>query len=112
MASQTSLRPCQRWEDQTEITREIFTVENGLILRTDMHTLFDLRLISVDPNGFRIVIHPGLKNTNYEKYNRKQLLFPVGCNIKPSIDLIEYHFNLFNVKAEDEIDMSIADDKI
>jgi len=35
-------------------------VENGLLLRTDIHTLFDLDLLGIEPEGLRLVLHPRL----------------------------------------------------
>ncbi len=33
---------------------------NGLLLRADVHTLFDLDLIGIEPDGLRIEIHPAI----------------------------------------------------
>ncbi|HWL69447.1 MAG TPA: DUF3427 domain-containing protein [Geminicoccus sp.] len=41
---------------------------NGLLLRTDLHTLFDCDLVSVDPNGTegpRLVVASSLRGTEY-----------------------------------------------
>ena len=35
-------------------------VENGLLLRSDIHTLFDLDLIGIDPDELRVELHPRL----------------------------------------------------
>jgi hypothetical protein len=43
------------------------TVKNGLLLRADLHTLFDLGLLKIDPESFAIVLAPQLANTAYEK---------------------------------------------
>lgn len=32
--------------------------ENGLLLRSDVHTLFDLDLIGIEPNHLLVVLHP------------------------------------------------------
>src|SRR5262249_54770104 len=34
--------------------------ENGLLLRSDIHTLFDLDLLGIEPESLRIEIHPSL----------------------------------------------------
>lgn len=39
--------------------------DNGLLLRSDIHTLFDLALIRIDPKTLTISLHPSLKNTEY-----------------------------------------------
>jgi HNH endonuclease len=33
---------------------------NGLLLRADIHTLFDLDLLGIEPEGLRIRLHPGI----------------------------------------------------
>jgi 5-methylcytosine-specific restriction protein A len=35
--------------------------ENGLLMRSDIHTLFDLDLIAVEPNGLQVQLHPSIK---------------------------------------------------
>ncbi|MDM1376700.1 HNH endonuclease [Myroides marinus] len=46
---------------------------NGLLLRADIHTLFDLDLISIDPDNFKVVISEKLKGSEYDKYDQKSL---------------------------------------
>jgi len=33
-------------------------LENGLLLRADLHTLFDLNLIGVEPDTLTVRVHP------------------------------------------------------
>ncbi len=40
-------------------------VSNGLLLRADIHTLFDLYLIGVNPDTYEINISPTLRGTSY-----------------------------------------------
>jgi putative restriction endonuclease len=40
-------------------------VQNGLLLRADLHSLFDLGLLSVDPTTFTVVIASDLERTTY-----------------------------------------------
>lgn len=47
--------------------------ENGLLLRSDIHTLFDAGLIKVHPESLEIEIDPILKRTSYEEYSGKTL---------------------------------------
>jgi hypothetical protein len=49
-----------------------YSTRNGLLLRTDIHTLFDLNLLSVDE---RCVVHVSrtLSNTDYWQYHGKRL---------------------------------------
>jgi hypothetical protein len=34
--------------------------ENGLLLRSDIHTLFDLDLLGIDPDRMEVELHPSL----------------------------------------------------
>ena len=48
-------------------------VQNGLLLRADLHTLFDLHLFAVDPESLKVTISPKLRGTNYEWLHEKQV---------------------------------------
>ncbi len=51
-------------------------IKNGLLLRADIHTLFDLHLISIDPHTNKVVISSSLLNTCYKELNGKPLKSP------------------------------------
>lgn len=42
---------------------------NGIILRSDLHILFDSNLLVIHPKNFTVKLHPKLKVTDYWKYN-------------------------------------------
>jgi hypothetical protein len=42
------------------------SVSNGLLLRADIHTLWDLRLIAIDPNSMTVSVNPGLHDPSYQ----------------------------------------------
>ncbi|REC75828.1 hypothetical protein DRF60_15060 [Chryseobacterium elymi] len=46
---------------------------NGLLLRADIHTLFDLNLISINPSTFEVIVSDLLINSEYIKYNKQKL---------------------------------------
>jgi len=48
-------------------------VQNGLLLRADLHTLFDLNLFRIDPECLKVSISPKLRKTHYEWLNEKRL---------------------------------------
>ncbi|WP_261512735.1 HNH endonuclease [Chryseobacterium paludis] len=48
--------------------------ENGLLLRADIHTLFDLNLIGVDPHTLTITVSNTLLNTEYEIFKNKKII--------------------------------------
>ena len=47
---------------------------NGILLRSDLHTLFDLDLIGLDPFSMTVIIDPSLVGTEYEKFAGTRLL--------------------------------------
>lgn len=50
---------------------------NGLLLRSDLHTLFDLGLLAVDPASMAVALHPALLMTDYVSFEGR-LLFTNG----------------------------------
>ena len=50
-------------------------LSNGLLLRADVHTLFDLHLLAVDPAG-RIEVSPTLHNSSYAALAGASLAVP------------------------------------
>jgi putative restriction endonuclease len=67
---------------------------NGLLLRTDLHKLFDNNLIGIDPGSLKIVLHPSLAGTYYEKYNGKKLKYR-RKDFFPSQDALTYRWKIF-----------------
>ena len=51
-------------------------VSNGLLLRTDIHTLFDCGLLAIHPDTRRVVIADGLKGSSYAKIADTPLRLP------------------------------------
>lgn len=48
-------------------------ISNGLLLRCDMHTLYDLDLFAIDPDSFVIYFAPQIQDKEYVKYHGKKL---------------------------------------
>lgn len=46
---------------------------NGLLLRADIHTLFDLNLLGIEPATLQIHVHPRLMGTEYEQFASRRL---------------------------------------
>jgi hypothetical protein len=59
-------------------------VSNGLLLRADIHTLFDLDLIGIDPESKSICIASELKQTEYAKLDGRPLIQPVNADETPN----------------------------
>jgi len=67
-----------------------YEVVNGLLLRADVHTLFDLHLWSVD-SDLRLVLHPELKGTVYESELGASLRPPPRPGDRPSGEALQRH---------------------
>jgi hypothetical protein len=64
---------------------------NGLLLRADMHDLFDLGLIAVNTDLMTLQLANELVGTKYEPYEGKRLLLPADASIRPSVEALEMH---------------------
>lgn len=66
-------------------------VTNGLLLRADIHTLFDLGLIAIDAKSHRVVIANVLKETAYGELSGVTLRLPEDPASRPSPDALRWH---------------------
>lgn len=64
---------------------------NGLLLRADMHDLFDLGLVAVDTDSMRLQLAGELAGTEYEQYEGRQLWLPHDESARPSLEALERH---------------------
>jgi len=56
---------------------------NGLLLRSDIHLLYDRGLLSVEPESLRIVTGSHLKHSPYEELDGRELLLPKQSEFLP-----------------------------
>lgn len=73
-------------------------VTNGILLRSDMHLLFDSHLISIDPDDMKVRLSERLLNTKYQPYNAQALTTPDDSNLTPNLDLLAVHFKQFSLE--------------
>lgn len=66
-------------------------VSNGLLLRADVHTLFDLYLIAIDPVSLRVSLAPALQQSSYSALVGKKLASPVSAKLSASPDSLAWH---------------------
>ena len=57
-------------------------VENGILLRADLHTLFDLGLVRISPSPISVIVSDDLRDTIYWNFNGK-IIFN-GASMSPS----------------------------
>lgn len=68
-------------------------VMNGLLLRSDLHTLFDLRLIRINPSDMRIEISSKVKGDHYQTVAGTIMRLPPPNAEQPSLAALTWHWN-------------------
>jgi hypothetical protein len=66
-------------------------VANGLLLRADMHDLFDLGLVAVDTGTMKLLLAADLAGTEYEAFAGRSLWVPRETEARPSADALDKH---------------------
>jgi hypothetical protein len=66
--------------------------ENGLLLRADIHTLFDLDLLGIEPDELRVELHPDIAN-EYGHLIQKTLCCTHQC--RPSREALRQRYEQF-----------------
>jgi hypothetical protein len=66
---------------------------NGLLLRVDIHRLFDAYLISVNPRTYTVEVANALDDEFYKRLHGKQLF---GFTPKPRVLFLEAHYQKFS----------------
>ncbi len=67
---------------------------NGLLLRADVHTLFDLGKIAVDTKTMSVVISDDLMDTSYRILAGRPLRYPRDESQRPSTEALDLHRRL------------------
>ena len=68
-------------------------IQNGLLLRSDVHTLFDLRKLGIDPVTMTIVVAPSLRSGEYGHLHGKTVRVPNRIEEGPSAEALAIHLN-------------------
>ena len=69
---------------------------NGLLLRTDLHTLFDCGLLATDPNSRTVVVANALKASSYSRIAGQPIRAPKNPLNSPSKRNLEKRFAIFD----------------
>lgn len=67
---------------------------NGLLLRSDIHTLFDLGKIAIDTGTMSVVITDDLMDSSYRILAGRPLRYPKDENSRPSSEALDLHRRL------------------
>jgi hypothetical protein len=67
-------------------------VRNGLLLRADLHTLYDRMLIAIDPATHEVSIAPELRESEYASLEGRLLRLPKHPEQRPSAEALQIHW--------------------
>ncbi len=66
-------------------------IQNGILLRSDIHTLFDCALITVDPATHRVILSSRLMASSYRQLGGRKIRFPKEPDEAPSKEALAKH---------------------
>jgi predicted restriction endonuclease len=64
---------------------------NGLLLRADLHTLFDLKMIAIDSDSMTVLVSSDLNGTCYEEFRGVPMKIPARRADQPSRAALKRH---------------------
>jgi hypothetical protein len=68
------------------------TTSNGLLLRADLHTLFDLGLMAIDTSAWRVLLHESIRATETGRdLHGRSLRLPLRDRDHPSVAALDEH---------------------
>jgi putative restriction endonuclease len=65
-------------------------IDNGVLLRADFHTLFDLYRVTILPSG-HVRVDPALRGTDYEQVDGNPAGLPTAEREKPGREVLQWH---------------------
>ena len=74
-------------------------VENGLLLRADIHTLFDLNLLGICPSTKKVELSPFLQQTDYSSIEGIQVRLPTTVAYYPSENALQVRWEHFKGRS-------------
>lgn len=66
-------------------------IQNGILLRSDIHLLFDLGLITINAEDYIIKVHSSLNNSPYFIYNNIKANIPNISHQRPNKEVLNIH---------------------
>ncbi|RJS14609.1 hypothetical protein DRW03_34595 [Corallococcus sp. H22C18031201] len=66
-------------------------IQNGLLLRADIHILFDRGLIAINTADWTITLHERIRHSHYASLHGQKLRLPQKKDSHPSIDALNKH---------------------
>jgi putative restriction endonuclease len=65
--------------------------QNGLLLRADLHSLFDLGLIAIEPSAMGLVLATQLEESSYAALAGIQIAIPSDPTLAASTEALKQH---------------------
>ena len=78
---------------------ETYEVRAGLLLRADLHTLFDLHLLSVNPDSLQVAVGSAVWNS-YQELEGRTIAIPQDRTQRPELERLRQHYGLFLARNE------------
>lgn len=83
-------------------------LSNGLLLRSDLHTLLDLKYMTIDPSTKKVVVSRRIKEEfengrAYYDLKDRRLADPKTDSALPSVENLQYHFEQFFEKERSSV---------
>jgi predicted restriction endonuclease len=72
-------------------------IQNGLLLRADIHTLFDKGLIAIDTSNWTILVNRKLERTEYGALKGQRLNLPEQSQLRPNVSALDIHKELSKI---------------
>lgn len=66
-------------------------IQNGLLLRSDIHTLFDCGLLAIDTSRMTIILSSRLLQSSYKKLSNRKIRLPIDASKSPSSEGLTIH---------------------
>ena len=70
-------------------------VNNGLLFRADIHTLFDCGLMAIDPESMTVLVSNELNDSEYERLRGRRIRSPQEPDQQPSVEALRAHMERF-----------------
>jgi len=70
---------------------------NGILLRADIHNLFDYGIVGVDPEAMKVVLNQRARESKYASLHGQQLRLPDDPKCQPDRELLLRHLKLHGV---------------
>lgn len=79
--------------------------DNGLLLRTDLHTLFDLGFLGINPHSLKVSVHPDLADAGYGDFNDTELRLKDGR--RPRSAALARRWNFFLMQSGSSVGVGV-----